>query len=372
MKKSAKNRIIIWSIVSAILMGIIVVIFVPIIHHGNVYYSGFDTYDEYDGYDCYTEETSGKLSYNSYDVYDLTINVSNGNVILKSGTSDLIEIYALDGSTDDEPNNYKNFYYKYCDSVCSLVIYGSEEDRNLENQDYTSNMFDFENLFSNISNKTIVVEIPTDSYLNSITVNTAAADITVKNITNDLSLNTYSGSVYASNINLVTISVNNISGDINFEKSTAESISINTVSGKTELDGNFKETTFESVSGDLYYSNASSSNYLTAINTVSGNAYLELPENLGFVLDSTSVSGSVISELKGKYTDDGYVYGDESADIDFSSVSGSITLKPLKNDNTEQEKAKQKENENKEAATSPTPTVAQTQPATSKSSKHND
>lgn len=370
MKKSAKNRIIIWSIVSAILMVIIAGIFVPIFHHGNAYYNDFVTYEEYDEYDSYTEETSGKLSYNSYDVYDLTVNVSNGNVIFKNGTSDLIEIYALDGSTDDEPNNYKNFYYNYYDSDCSLVVFGSEEDYNLENQDYTSNMFG--NLFSNVPNKTIVVEIPTDSYLNSITVNTATADITVKNITDDLSLNTYSGSVYANNINIVTISVNNISGDINFEKSTAENISLNTVSGKTELDGNFKETTFESVSGDLYYSNASSSNYLTAISTVSGNAYLELPKNLGFVLDSSSVSGSVISELNGKYTENGYVYGDESADIDFSSVSGSITLKPLKGDNTEQEKARQKENENKEAATSPSTAVAQAQPTTSESSKSND
>lgn len=380
MKKSALNRIIIWSVVSILIIGILVSGMVLVICRSSIpgisrLFSNYP--DEYEVF--YSEETSDKLNYDPYAVLDLTVNVSNGNVIFKKSTSDYIEIYSLRSSTNDESINFENFYYQYYDDLCSLTIYGCEEDYRLDEyfvpDDFT---LDFESLFSNAPYKTIVVELPADIVPDNITVNTATADITMKDIRNTdyLSLNSYSGSVCASNIDQTNISVNNVNGEINLSNSNAGNITVNTVSGKTDLNGDFEEITFDSVSGDLYYSTNSSSNYLTSINTVSGNAYLTLPESYGFTLDNSSISGSVVSKLKGKNTDYGYAYGNESAEIEFNSVSGSITLKPLKNEKAEQEKAEQrteqKKYEQKEASTSPTASTSQVQATTEKTAKSSD
>lgn len=382
MKKSALNRIIIWSVVSILIISILVSGMVLVICRSSIpgisrLFSNYP--DEYEVF--YSEETSDTLIYDPYDVLDLTVNVSNGEVIFKRSTSSNIEIYSysLSGSTDDEANNFENFYYKYDYDLCSLTIYGCEEDYRLDEyfvlDDFT---LDFESLFSNAPYKTIVVELPADIAPNNITVNTATANITMKNIRNTdyLSLNSYSGSVCARNIDQTNISVNNVNGEINLSNSNAGNITVNTVSGKTDLNGDFEEITFDSVSGDLYYSTNSSSNYLTSINTVSGDAYLTLPESYGFTLDNSSISGSVVSKLKGKNTDYGYAYGNESAEIEFNSVSGSITLEPLENEKTGQERTEQrteqKKYEQKEASTSPTASTSQVQATTAKTAKSSD
>lgn len=369
MKQSAQNRIIIWSIVSAALIFVLVAGFVVNAHgrfvpsindrlHGNNYDTDYDiTYE-------ITKETASRLEYSTDDVFCINIYLSNGKVIFKESNSDNIEITQLNSSSSDEADYSNRFYYQY--DYATLNIYGSEADYNLEGQDFSSSNLTlaFENIFSNTPDKTIVVKIPKNTYMHDINIYTASADIEVNNIeSNYTSINSVSGYINANAVNSAYLSVQNVSGNIDFSKITAEELSINKVSGDVSAEGNIQTIAFESVSGNFnYYTDSLNANFIS-INTVSGDAYIMLPQDCGFTVDSSSVSGNLHSGFKGKKIDDSYIYGDGNMGISFDSVSGSISIQPNKSNQTEQAKSKQKQNDDKEttaptSTTSPTATTA--------------
>lgn len=385
MKKSALNRIIIWSVVSVLVIGILVSSLAFISYTGImpsfdriIYGSDYDinTENEYDQTNGLTD-TGSMISY-------INLYLSTGKVIFEKNDSDELVVEQLVNSSDDEADYSEGFYYRYgCADNCyesnTLEIYGSYEDFQLQDQDFSSSDFTllFESALKNIPEQTILVKIPKSLYLNEIKIYAASADIKINNVSPDyLTINSFSGNINASSIESYSMYINNISNEVNLKNVKADDISVETVSGNVNVDGEFETFTSNSVSGDLYYSTNSSSNYLTSINTVSGDAYLTLPESYGFTLDNSSISGSVVSKLKGKNTDYGYAYGNESAEIEFNSISGSIILKPLENEKAEQEKTEQrteqKKYEQKEASTSPTASTSQVQAATAKTVKSSD
>lgn len=371
MKKSAQNRIIIWSIVSFLLIFILIAGFVVNADGRYVPSINDRTYSQcYEVDSFYAEETSDKLRLEQYEISFINVNIINGNVIIKESDNDFIEIYSLGNSTNDEVSNLENFYYEQ--DYNTITIYGSEKDYDLGSQDFLlENLADLDNLITSVPSKTIVVELPIDSVMNNITVNTAKADISIKNILNTefLSLNSYSGTISANCITPNTISINNVNGEINLSDVKAEDITAKNVLGNTNLYGDFESVTFESVSGDLNYSTKSLNTYSISGNTVSGDTNITLPQSSGFTLINSSVSGEIKSGFDGRTVDEHYIYGDGSTEIELNSVSGSVNINPLKDDKTEQEKAEQKQNEKKEASISST---SQTQPTTAKATESND
>lgn len=353
MKKSAQNRIIIWSTVSAALIIVLIAGFV--VNAGGRYVPSINQrmYGEY--YDVDTETAYNQadgLGYSDDELLHINIYLSNGKVIFKESNSDYIEITQLNKATGDETGN---FYYRYFEDDRSLEIFGSDEDFRLEDQDYSSNSFmsGLDNIFSTSPSKTFVVEIPKrGAYLPYITVNCASADIEIDDInTDNISINSFSGSITANNLKTEYISIENVSGDVNLSNTEANEVFVNSVSGNINIDGKAEYVTLNSVSGDLDYSTYSLSTNSISINTVSGDTTITLPKNSGFNVYNSSVSGNIESGFKGNYIDDNYVYGDGSIEIELNSVSGSINIQPANENRSEQAKAEQKKNESKEAAT---------------------
>lgn len=365
MKKSAQNRIIIWSTVSVALIIVLIAGFIfsatwgfPSINqrrYGTYEYS-IDTYDTEDEalYEMSTD-TADSLLYSYDEIAQVDIYLSTGKVIFKESDSDNIKISQIKDSSSDEAINSEGFYYTNEDGV--LQIYGSKADFNLRNEDFSSSDFTlmFNDIFKSVKSKTIVAEIPRNAVTNYISINTAGADIEFDNINTDtLTINSFSGNANIDTVKSSYISVNNVSGKSKLSNITSDQFELNCVSGDAEVEGNIDTIYLNSVSGDLDYSTYSLSTNLISINTVSGDTTITLPKNSGFNVYNSSVSGNIESGFKGNYIDDNYVYGDGSTEMELNSVSGSISIQPANENRSEQAKAEQKKNESKEAATAQT------------------
>lgn len=365
MKKSAQNRIIIWSTVSVALIIVLIAGFIfsatwgfPSINqrrYGTYEYS-IDTYDTEDEalYEM-SAYTADSLSYNYDEIAQVDIYLSTGKVIFKESDSDNIKISQIKDSSSDEAINSEGFYYTNEDGV--LQIYGSKADFDLIDKDFSSSDFTlmFNDIFKSVKSKTIVAEIPRNAVTNYISINTAGADIEFDNINTDtLTINSFSGNANIDTVKSSSISVNNVSGKSKLSNITSDQFELNCVSGDAEVEGNIDTIYLNSVSGDLDYSTYSLSTNLISINTVSGDTTITLPKNSGFNVYNSSVSGNIESGFKGNYIDDNYVYGDGSTEMELNSVSGSISIQPANGNRSEQAKAEQKKNESKEAATAQT------------------
>lgn len=365
MKKSAQNRIIIWSTVSVALIIVLIAGFIfsatwgfPSINqrrYGTYEYS-IDTYNTEDEALCeMSAYTADSLSYNYDEIAQVDIYLSTGKVIFKESDSDNIKISQIKDSSSDEAINSEGFYYTNEDDV--LQIYGNKADFDLIDKDFSSSDFTlmFNDIFKSVKSKTIVAEIPRNAVTNYISINTAGADIEFDNINTDtLTINSFSGNANIDTVKSSYISVNNVSGKNKLSNITSDQFELNCVSGDAEVEGNIDTIYLNSVSGDLDYSTYSLSTNLISINTVSGDTTITLPKNSGFNVYNSSVSGNIESGFKGNYIDDNYVYGDGSTEMELNSVSGSISIQPANENRSEQAKAEQKKNESKEAATAQT------------------
>lgn len=365
MKKSAQNRIIIWSTVSVALIIVLIAGFIfsatwgfPSINqrrYGTYEYS-IDTYDTEDEalYEMSTD-TADSLLYSYDEIAQVDIYLSTGKVIFKESNSDNIKISQIKDSSSDEAINSEGFYYTNEDGV--LQIYGSKADFNLRDKDFSSSDFTlmFNDIFKSVKSKTIVVEIPRNAITNYISINTAGADIEFDNINTDtLTINSFSGNANIDTVKSSYISVNNVSGKNKLSNITSDQFELNCVSGDAEVEGNIDTIYLNSVSGDLDYSTYSLSTNLISINTVSGDTTITLPKNSGFTVINSSLSGEIKSGFDGRQIDEHYIYGDGSIEIELNSVSGSINIQPANENRSEQAKAEQKKNESKEAANAQT------------------
>lgn len=354
MKQSARNRIIIWSIVSGFLVFILVAGFV--INAGGRYVPSINQKMYGITHDTDSVTATNGLVYKEDELLDLQINLVNGKIIFMESDSDYIEINQASSASSDET---QEFYYRFFEDDRSLVVFGSDEDIRLEGEVYSTDsfLFNFGNIFKTSPNKTIVVKIPKKSaFIPYITVNTASADIEIDNIDiGILSVNSFSGGLTANALNTENISIETVSGDIKMSNTSANEIQAHSVSGRVNIDGDAEHIMLDSVSGDLNFSTDSLDTNSISINTVSGDTKISLPEDCGFTLDNSSVSGELTSGFNGRTEDDCYIYGDGYTEIEFDSVSGSITLNPNKTEQNEQEKAEQKkDNEKATSATEPT------------------
>lgn len=141
-----------------------------------------------------------------------------------------------------------------------------------------------------------------------------------------LDVDSASGSVTATNCAFGALELDSASGGCTLTNSSVGSFEMDTASGCAELDGALGSVSFESTSGDL---TVKAADPLTSadINTVSGNIAFYLPENSGFTAKFDSVSGDFLTDgFAVNLSDKRYICGDGSADYQFHSVSGDVSL----------------------------------------------
>ena len=166
----------------------------------------------------------------------------------------------------------------------------------------------------NLPHKNLTVCLPravaenlTEVRLNSVSADFDVAALTVKN----------------------TLTFDSVSGDLETDFITADSAKVNAVSGKIDLDGSFRQVTGGSTSGEVDLALRKCPEKLDLV-TVSGDVELKLPQNAGFTLDYSTVSGDLDSDFPlTTERNGGHICGDGKGVLSVSTTSGALSVEEL-------------------------------------------
>lgn len=163
-------------------------------------------------------------------------------------------------------------------------------------------------VFGKSNQKNLTVRVPRDWLCQSLEVSAAAADIRVDGLP-------------ITNVVLNTASVNCVFTDCAVEK-----MQMNTASSDLDYSGVLKRLELKGASADcnLRLSDAPAA---IGMNTASGDLNLTLPDNCGFTLNRSSLSGAFQSDFATTTENDRIVCGDGACQITFSSFSGDINIR---------------------------------------------
>lgn len=156
--------------------------------------------------------------------------------------------------------------------------------------------------------KDLSVRVPRDWLCQSLEISAAAAGIWVDGLP------------------ITNVVLNTASGDCAFTDCTVEKMQVNAVSGDLDYSGVLKKLELKGASADcnLWLSDAPAA---IEMNTASGDLNLTLPDNCGFTLDRSSLSGAFQSDFATTTENDKIVCGDGACQITFSSLSGNVNIR---------------------------------------------
>lgn len=142
----------------------------------------------------------------------------------------------------------------------------------------------------------------------------------------DLDISTTSASVNVTGVTAEELELENVSGSCYFSGCSVEELSVNTVSGNVEYYGNLgKSAECSTVSADCTLAPANAPRELS-LDSVSGNLILYLPPDCGFTASMDSVSGGISSEFFTNSQNGKHTHGDGYCRIALDSVSGDLAI----------------------------------------------
>ncbi len=313
MKKSARNRIILWSVISALLICVLVA--------GIFTMSRFSVFGiNYNNID-FSNYKSGNAEFDKDSVTDFDIDWAGGSVTLKEGKDGKITI-----SEEGAPNN--------------KMKYRLDDDGTLRIS-HSKKIFW---LFGNTDQKDLTVTVPKNKEIDNLTVSTASADVSIdlSSAILNLKINTASGDIKLENTVGDKFYADSASGDVTAKNCSFADIDVSTVSGDSEIhtDASCENFNTNSVSGnvdayfdDLYIDGRTASPRIKKIDcdTVSGYARIFLPENIeGFEANLDTVSGGKTTEFDCFERDGRLIYGNGRIDIEIDTVSGYMEINKMK------------------------------------------
>lgn len=266
MKANAITRIVLWSLVIVVLIGLAVTVGSG--GFGFSIGSGF--------YSSISNGTVGNGSVDAAGVKELKIEWVGGSVHLVTADTDKIS-FSETGVSDEK---YRMVWEQRGDT---LILAACKD--NLGFGDWSGRKL----------SKDLTVTVPKDFAAREIDIEYVSASVTLESISADkLELEGVSGRCEITNSRADTLRLNTVSGEVSYS-GTARDVRLDTVSGdcRLELDETARKIRLDSVSGDLE---------------------LKLPENLGCRVEHEAVSG----KLQGDY------HSGDDCEIDVDSVSGDL------------------------------------------------
>ena len=156
--------------------------------------------------------------------------------------------------------------------------------------------------------KNLYITVPQDWECKELEIDAASATVQVENLTiEEVESSTASGTHIFTNCQVGTLKMETVSGDLNFT-GTLEKLDFNGVSAQL----------------DLALTNAPKS---IELESVSGDLNLTLPESCGFTVDKDTVSGRFSSELPTTEQNGKIVYADGHCEIEVEGVSASVHIR---------------------------------------------
>lgn len=141
----------------------------------------------------------------------------------------------------------------------------------------------------------------------------------------ELEIDAASATVQAELLTIEELTSSTASGSHTFRDCTVEKLKMETVSGNLDFSGSLEKLDFNGVSAqaNLVLTNHPKS---IKLESVSGDLNLTLPEGCGFTLDKDTVSGRFTSEFDTTEKNGKIVHGDGSCEIDVEGVSASVHI----------------------------------------------
>lgn len=162
--------------------------------------------------------------------------------------------------------------------------------------------------FNHFHSKDLTILVPQDFALNLLDLDTASADLSI------------------SNMAMKDADVDGASGRSRFENCRLGSLSVDTVSGDVFISGQVTELDVDSTSSSIQAELTNVPREISA-DTTSGSLELTLPKDAGFTLELETISGNFRSDFD--TTKNGSIYrcGDGRCEIEVDSVSGGVTIR---------------------------------------------
>lgn len=164
---------------------------------------------------------------------------------------------------------------------------------------------------------------------NTIALETKSGSVSLDDSkSTEVSLESLSSSVKCNNISSTKIKLTSASGAVKCNYSSAEQVELYGISGSVYFDGRCKTINAKTVSGSCKIQNGIAFTGDVCLKSTSGSVYLSMPENDGYTLEYSTVSGSVHDSFIGANTKGkgSYKYKSGSFAINAASVSGSIFI----------------------------------------------
>lgn len=312
MKTSAITRIIIWSVVALLLLGVL-------LYAGSGNWFSFPgisfTGNRSNGYNLYSYMddgwyVSGNGSTAAAGIRNINVEWVDGRVNIVPSDTDTItfsESYA--GALEEQ---YQMHYYISGDTV---YIQFCRSGVNL-------------NLLRVPTGKELTVTVPRDHELLSLDIETVSGGISLTAVqAQSVDFEVVSGWIDIDTLTADAVDLETVSGGIKARNITADSVYISAVSGSLDiLESDIRRIEHESVSGSVRFEPGANVQSVYS-STVSGSVRLTLPENNGFTARISEGSGSFNTDfpvtMQNKRT---AVYKDGGATFEFDRLSGSITI----------------------------------------------
>ena len=273
MKRNAIVRIIIYSLIIVILLGILLTA-LGINHFIIRTDSQTDTY------------TMGAGEVPAREVKNIDIEWAAGSITIEPGDTQTISFSETGGK------NAKPMIYRQVGNKLTIEFQASKVTVGFQKNDQ----------------KDLVIIVPWNWDCSELNVDAGAVNLTVNGLNaNDVELNLGAGNSYFTDCILGELSINSAAGDVTYT-GTLYSLDCDTTSGKVSavFDNVPRTIEFDGVSADLD---------------------LTLPADAGFMVEMNTVSASFHSEFDTIIRDDQYICGDGSCRISVDGVSGDVTLR---------------------------------------------
>ena len=145
-------------------------------------------------------------------------------------------------------------------------------------------------------------------------------------IGDEIDIEVVSANVDVRNLRARELDSENVSGKMVFTDCIVDDMSLDTVSGKVEFLGTLKKLSCESVSADCVLSLQDVPVDID-METVSGDMTLVLQKDFGFTVRFSTASGEFTSDLPVTRTGKAYTHGDGKCRIEFSGTSGDFIIR---------------------------------------------
>jgi len=287
MSKNAVLRIVLWSLVLVILVGILVM--------GLGAFRIFNRSDEPDlqHYERgITTDGTFCCEFAAEDIRKLEIEWVSGDIILQSDdTADTVRV--LEEYTADTKNQlvYKRsgntLTIQFCEDSISFPSFGFN--------------------YSGDINKDLTILVPSDWICEELEIVTASANLLIRDVT------------------IREVDFDGASGTCDFVNCTVDNLDIDTASGDVRFQGVLESLNFDAASASFYGELQNTPRHME-VDGASGDLELFLPEDSGFSVSVDGLSCKFSSDFPFEMKNGYYVHGDGSCKIDVDGMSSNVSI----------------------------------------------